>query len=393
MKLDDIELGGRSTDLTRIRYSGDRDTAQQVIGKARVVLGQLKLSMQFNNIMQDWTRKVLPDGTVIHASSIKGGEGLHDIDNILIVTPEATEEKMLKVMIYGYILTSSSGVYVELPSGAETGWVAKTSLGTDFQGQYLDDYDGYPDFGAKYAEFYTDNDLNTIDPPEFQIYLVEDELIEVEYRDPRPANWEEDFPYWPPYDPPEGGEQSHIYVEVLGGGANNYSDVYGRYDHHGFWIFQDYDFVDGDIALLNASTDFKNTLFMIPFGTGSRVYYDASAVAYENRTTEIFEDQALGEGEDGLFYPIWEAYSVTTYTMTPNIRLTNAVPAGVHRIKVRFNTDYFQTLSGEYELTLHTSHGNFKRAISFDEVENEETVLTIPVGFEVDPKQYGLDFL
>lgn len=92
MKADDENIGGSEVNPVNFRFEGDRVTAQSYAGQARVVLGELKRRMELGGLWQHTCTKQMKDGSVITASSIKGHDGMHDVDRIHIFSPVTVKD-------------------------------------------------------------------------------------------------------------------------------------------------------------------------------------------------------------------------------------------------------------------------------------------------------------
>lgn len=84
---DNLQNGGRSYDPVQWDFQGDIDEARKFTGIGRQVLGELKHFMSLSEIQTHAVRKTLRNGVVIVAMSVMAGEGMADIDKVLIVAP------------------------------------------------------------------------------------------------------------------------------------------------------------------------------------------------------------------------------------------------------------------------------------------------------------------
>ena len=368
MQFDDEEIGGKTLTPATKRYFGDPVLAELYLWRGQLLLGELKRRMQQADLPAAHVDLELPGPVAIRA--ISNQWGLADIDEIWIDT-HAILKQGTEVNIIGYILSTASELYVELPDGAQTGMSARHSNGDFFSsGTYDDTYDGYPDGGVKLADFITDTDLSPI-TPEFQIVLVRDELVEnyaTEY--PRPPDWETTFPFWPnpPLPPPTSSQN---YVEIGSGSA---TEIYRRKDGHGYWLYNDYaTHADGSVELLNASTDFTDTLFMMPSDEGSEFYYATDAVSL-NTSFTANQTERLEIGENGLAYPVWFEHDDRTTTMVgAKFPIENEVPAGLHTIRLNFNQPFKVSVS--FVLTVYTDTDVFTFNINSDTLVGHETAV------------------
>lgn len=154
MKIEDEHIGGKEVEPVRFRFKGDN--AKQYTGIGRGILGDLKRQIQLATIdpdmvIQNQVTKRLKDGTIIHAHSIFGRDGQHDIDTVHIDT---TSRKDGKIRILGYIVkgfctlssdpTYSQYLYFPVTVGKR---IFDPTTGTDPGGVV---FDNYPDSGAKY---------------------------------------------------------------------------------------------------------------------------------------------------------------------------------------------------------------------------------------------------
>lgn len=99
MQFGDDEVGGYHN-LPAHQGMSDAD-AQNYVGQARELLGNLKYYMQERGFMYQQARRELPDGTVLHAQSNR--HGLADIDKIWIDTSK-TAKKGENDKVIGFIV-------------------------------------------------------------------------------------------------------------------------------------------------------------------------------------------------------------------------------------------------------------------------------------------------
>ena len=106
MRINDTDIGGKEVGPAKFDFKGDKEKARDLSGIGRKLLGELKQSMTFNNLLQHQAQVKLKDGTIIRAHSIKGQDGMADIDKIFIEAPQGGEEKkaMLMDICTGFIV-------------------------------------------------------------------------------------------------------------------------------------------------------------------------------------------------------------------------------------------------------------------------------------------------
>lgn len=138
MKFDGKNIGGRETGPIRFGFRGDEKLGQQYVPIARQFMGDLKRRMELSQIenkavyqQEDFT--TLPDGTVIYANSIFGGEGAADIDDVIIDTRKTVKKKKdVSWRCIGFVANAIA------PDGGLATVIVKPPFGEDYQ--YIDTY-------------------------------------------------------------------------------------------------------------------------------------------------------------------------------------------------------------------------------------------------------------
>ena len=159
MKFDDIHIGGKEVEPVNLRFKGSLEKARQYVGEGRKVLGELKRRMQLSmidpeQIFQNQVTKKYRDGTVIYCHSILGVDEQSDIDTVLIDTTSVGKRlRCLGYIIQGFYDLNGEEEYAQLTFEVD---LPKKSTPVTVTGS--GEFDGYPDFNAKFKllPYYTD---------------------------------------------------------------------------------------------------------------------------------------------------------------------------------------------------------------------------------------------
>jgi hypothetical protein len=159
-QFNDEEIGGKAYEPFGVTLHGDKTRAKGLIGYGQALLGNLKHRMQLGGLEQGRERKVLPDGSVIQFSSIKGP--LADLDKIDIFVPQVSSDKSgrryrcIGYVVQGFTDDSQTYVdfYVELPSGKTLGYHGQHGIGVlqDVDLIEVPSGDKFPDKGVKLVD-------------------------------------------------------------------------------------------------------------------------------------------------------------------------------------------------------------------------------------------------
>jgi hypothetical protein len=438
VRANDEHIGATEVNPVTFRFEGNLVLAKSHIIRSRVILGELKHRMQFNDIWQDMITRQLPDGTVIKASSIKGNNGSHDIDTIIISSPKDDPIKKEMLTIYGYIILHVSSLYVVLPNGKQAGQSAidtptQEESRVEYNGNQAFDYVGYPDFGGvkRIPLHARDEDPSQFASNEFEELWFHDATatsVAVTSTPPEGTTWEEIYSTWQPRKSPRITSSGPDYFEGWAGNTN-LGTIVRRIDGDGLWIpTSPYQWTADGLILLDEEVpsypvefgaNGHSVLIMMPSNDFSvkfspiGVDKDSSYWGFTNSFEEFEFDadvvnypeawipDTTGTEETNIWYPWlpnpawppenpgsldypvvtvhkWDVTLTETANLAPGaytgVKIPITVPFGPHRIMTRGN-------EFDYQVKIYTSQGVITRTVKQDNIDDKLS-LTIVVGQE-----------
>lgn len=345
------------------------------MGIGRQILGEMKRFMRLSKIQTHTWRKTLRNGVVIAVMSIAAGEGMADIDKVLIAAPEG----LGGVHVYGYIIESANMIKVETPSGKEAGRLAKDDNDRSFIGMTPSDttYEGYPDYNSKWLGMDSyqpkPGDPSVTVTPEFeQVFMAYYGTTRTFSQYPRPDDWETTYPYWPPPEDTPAPTQDDNYEE-------NAMFLYKRVDEHGMWFTEGFNEDNTSYYEIEAATTisvpsseksestrrYGETLFMVPMKGDSLKFalwsYSYSDPAYNYPAVEngpfLYQ---IKQGTDGNWYNMLNATDTTYASVNPGrFGIDINVEDGPHKVSCLAGRRTY------VRVTLFTSMGKIVKKINF----------------------------